>query len=232
MTIRNRKLLHELRRFIEVAAGSMVALFGTVLTIRANLGRNPWDVFYQGVALHTPLSDGQVSILASLVIVAICMAYKYYPSFGMIGGAFLDGFWLDFWLEHTEDMPAPKNLFWAIVLLVVGLVITGIGACMFMKQGLGSGPKDTLMVLSVKKFNTSVAVVKLALEGGVCLIGWLLDGHVGIGTVLSVALIGVITEAVFKIGRYDVKAVHQENLLETARNLRNIWNGKENGENE
>lgn len=205
-----------------ILLGSPIALFGTVLTIRANLGRSPWDVFYQGVSLHTPFTVGQISIAVSLMIILFCLIMREYPSVGMLVGAVIDGFWLDFWMENTGFLPRPENIWGSAAMILVGLVFLAIGTCFFMKQGLGSGPKDTMMFIMVTRWNLSVAVVKLVIEGGVCLIGWLLGGSVGLGTVISVVCLGYITQIVFKIGRYDMKAVKQENIVETLKNLSNL----------
>ncbi len=60
-----------------------------------------------------------------------------------------------------------------------------------------------------------VGACRLLVELLVTLIGWLLGGMVGIGTVISFVGIGVCVQIVFGVFKFDVTAVRHETLRDT-----------------
>ncbi|HUS60625.1 MAG TPA: hypothetical protein VMY34_00420, partial [Acidimicrobiales bacterium] len=59
------ELLHRVPRLL---VGLVMFGVGVALMVRANLGLSPWDVFHQGVARHTGLGLGTVTILTGFVV--------------------------------------------------------------------------------------------------------------------------------------------------------------------
>jgi len=94
--------------------------------------------------------------------------------------------------------------------LVAGIVLNGIATGAYIGAGLGPGPRDGLMV-GLARGGRSVRVVRTAIEASVLVIGWLLGGTVGIGTVLYAVTIGPIVHRTLpafsrdprRIGRRD-----------------------------
>jgi len=58
-----------LKRISSLLFGLILFALGIVITIKANIGYAPWDVFHAGFALTTGLSIGAVSIIVGLVII-------------------------------------------------------------------------------------------------------------------------------------------------------------------
>jgi uncharacterized membrane protein YczE len=75
------------------------------------------------------------------------------------------------------------------VLLIGGIIGSGIATGLYIGARLGPGPRDGLMTgLAARGY--SLRVVRTALEVAVLAIGWLMGGTVGIGTVLFAVAIG------------------------------------------
>ena len=51
--------------------GLFLFALGIVMTINANLGVAPWDVFHQGLSLTTNITMGSASIVVGVIIVLI-----------------------------------------------------------------------------------------------------------------------------------------------------------------
>lgn len=58
------------------------------------------------------------------------------------------------------------------------------------------------------------------LEGCALLVGWVLGGVVGVGTIILVCLSGPVMQLIFKIFKFDVRELRHETIPETVANIR------------
>jgi uncharacterized membrane protein YczE len=86
-------------------------------------------------------------------------------------------------------LPSPDHVVWRLLFLAVGLVTTGIGSGLYIGAGLGSGPRDGIM-MGLSQRGVSVRVARTALEVTVVALGFALGGRVGIGTLAFALCIG------------------------------------------
>jgi uncharacterized protein len=84
-----------------------------------------------------------------------------------------------------------------IALLTLGLVCFGIGSAFYIGANLGAGPRDSLMLVGSRRTGIRIGAVRAMLEISVLLVGFLLGGTVGLGTLAFAALIGPSVEASF-----------------------------------
>ena len=175
-------------RFVQLIAG--LVLFGAslALLVRSELGLDPWDVFHQGLSVATGLSIGTCTIVAGVVVLLLWIPLRQRPGIGTVANVVLVGLALDgvlFMIPPTGDLV----LRW--IYLVTGVVLNGIATGAYIGAGLGPGPRDGLMV-GFSRGGRSLRVVRTAIEVSVLIVGWLLGGTVGIGTVLFALTIGPI----------------------------------------
>lgn len=64
------------------------------------------------------------------------------------------------------------------------------GVGIYVSPNLGAGPRDSLMLLLVDKLGWSLRTARTTIEAIVTLVGFLLGGPVGIGTLFVVLFIG------------------------------------------
>jgi uncharacterized membrane protein YczE len=76
------------------------------------------------------------------------------------------------------------------VLALVGVLVTGFGAAIYLIANLGPGPRDGLMTGLQAVTDQPIALVRTCLEVTVVTIGWALGGTFGLGTVLFALGIG------------------------------------------
>lgn len=172
-------------RFVQLIAG--LVLFGAslALLVRSRLGLDPWDVFHQGLSVTTGLTIGTCTIAAGVVVLLLWIPLRQRPGAGTVANVVLVGLALDAVLAlipETDDLA----LRWTY--LVGGIIVNGIATGAYIGAGLGPGPRDGLMV----GLTRSIRVVRTAIEVSVLVVGWLLGGTVGVGTLLYALTIGPI----------------------------------------
>jgi uncharacterized membrane protein YczE len=176
------------RRLVQLFAG--LVLFGAslALLVRSELGLDPWDVFHQGLSIASGLSIGVCTIAAGVVVLLLWFPLRQRPGIGTVANVIVIGLALDAVLLVLPTTTDPA-LRWTY--LVVGIVLNGIATGLYIGAGLGPGPRDGLMV-GLARGGRSIRVVRTAIEVAVLVVGWLLGGTVGIGTVLFALTIGPI----------------------------------------
>jgi uncharacterized membrane protein YczE len=176
------------RRLPRLLAGILVLGVGITFTIQAELGVSPYDVLHQGLADITGLSFGTVVVLLGLVILIVWIPLGQRFGIGTILNTLTVGFVVDAGLRIV-DVPAHDALRWTM--LLAGIVITSFGMALYIGAGLGPGPRDGLMTgIAAKGY--PLWIVRTVLELTALVIGWILGGDVGVGTVLFAFGIGPI----------------------------------------
>ena len=185
-------------RLLSMITGLTLFAIGIVLTIRANIGYAPWDVFHAGLVNKTGLSFGTISIIVGLVILIIVTILKEKLGLGTVCNIVLIGILLDiiFWIDIV---PLAVNEITGTIMLLFGLFSIALGSYFYIKSGFGVGPRDNLMVVLVRKTKLPAGLCRSILELVVTVTGWLLGGMVGFGTIISVIAIGFFIQIVFRI---------------------------------
>ncbi|MCR5229628.1 MAG: hypothetical protein K6D03_05840 [Solobacterium sp.] len=193
--------------------------FGIYLTIRANLGAAPWDVLSLGLSKTLGILYGTASITVSLTILMIDILLKEPIGIAMFIDAFVVGKSVDFF-NRLNIVPECSSWLTGIPVMLIGLVILAYTQYTYMLASLGCGPRDTLLVgLAKRTGRVPIGAVSIALLSSATLIGWLLGGPVGIGTLICAFLAGPIMQAAFRSVHFDATGVKHQRLAETVKTL-------------
>jgi uncharacterized membrane protein YczE len=167
-------------------------LFGLALAVlvEADLGLDPWTVFHQGVSERVGLSLGTISVISSLLVLALWIPLGERPGLGTIANALIVGPALDL---GVATIPAPHALVLRLAYVVVAIAGIAVATGLYVGAGWGPGPRDGLMT-GMAKHGVPVAVTRATVELTVLIAGWLLGGTVGIATVLFAATIGPLVK--------------------------------------
>jgi uncharacterized membrane protein YczE len=188
------------RRSIQLLGGLLLYGLSAGMLIEAKLGIDPWDVLHQGIAHHTGISIGKVTIGIGVLVLLGWIPLKQRPGLGTIANAIVIGVAMDFALDL---LPQPDEIAVRAVFMVVGVGLSGLATGLYIGAGMGPGPRDGLMT-GIAARGHSIRVVRTGLEVTVLLLGWALGGNVGVGTVfyaLTIGPIAHITIPAFTIGR-------------------------------
>jgi uncharacterized protein len=184
MRARWRPTPHQLA---QVLIGLWLFGMGEALVVASELGNSPWTVFAEGVSKHTPLSIGGATVVISAFVLLCWVPLRELPGLGTLLNAILIGVSIDVTLSLLPHLGA-LAVRW--VALLGGIALVGLASGLYLTAALGPGPRDGLMTGLNARFGWPLAWVRTAIELSAVTIGWLLDGTVGIGSVLFALLIG------------------------------------------
>jgi len=193
-----------------------------VVTMKANLGFAPWEVFHQGVTLTIGLSIGKVSILTGLVICILVYLSGEKLGLGTILNMILIGIFMD-WILELNIIPKMHGLASGVIMMFLGLFIISFASYFYIGSGFGAGPRDSLMVAIERKTGLAVGISRGIIEGSAVVVGWFLGGPVGLGTVLAAFGISFCIQAVFSLMKFEATMVTHETLNATLQSLKSSY---------
>lgn len=167
--------------------------FGIVLVIQADLGSAPWDVLNIGLYKAIGLTIGSWSIIVGVFVLSTsAFLAKAFPKLGaflnmLLCGIFIDMYLLIPWLQTPKTLPGQ------MMMLISGIIIMAYGMAIYISANVGTGPRDSLMLIIMEKTKIKVQWIRFIMEISVLLVGWMLGGPVGIGTIIFCLTIGYIT---------------------------------------
>lgn len=207
------------RRIGRLIVGLLLYAVGIMLTINAEIGYSPWDVFHVGLATTIGVPLGITTIGVGAIIVILATVLGETVGIGTLLNMVLIGVFLDL-IIWSKLIPVATNLWVGAGMLTVGMVIIGIATYFYISSGFGAGPRDSLMVALHRKTNLPVGLCRGIIEVLVTIAGYFLGGLVGVGTILTATLIGPIIQIVFRIVHFDPRALKHERLVDTYRMIR------------
>ncbi|WP_393969549.1 membrane protein YczE [Kluyvera intermedia] len=180
-----------LRRLIQLYFGLMLYGVSTAVYVRANLGADPWNVFHLGVAGLTSVNLGVVMILTGAAVLLLWIPLRQRPGLGTISNVIVLGLAADATLAL---MPPLESLWLRGLMLGLAVILNALATGMYIGAGFGAGPRDGLMTGIHARTGWSVRWIRMAIELSVLVIGTLLGGTFGIGTVIYALAIGPLIQ--------------------------------------
>ena len=97
-----------------------------------------------------------------------------------------------------------------------------IGQFFYMRSAQCCGPRDALLVGVGKRLNKiPIGFVNVILWAVVLLLGWLLGGPVGIGTIVSTFGAGIVMQIIYSIIKFEPRKIEHEDVFKTIKRLFN-----------
>ena len=177
------------RRGVQLTAGLLLFTVSAALLVHAQLGAMPWDVLTLGIRRHTPLSFGEITLAVSGLVLAGWWPLRQRPGIGTLANFAVIGLLLDPVL-HALGLLPPLALVWRVAMLLTGVLLNALATALYIGARLGPGPRDGLMTGLVARTGWSVRVVRTSIEVTVVLVGWLLGGTLGLGTLVYALGVG------------------------------------------
>lgn len=173
--------------FVILNLGLVIFGVGDGLLVVSEFGNSPWAVFHQGLSQQLGISYGNASLLTSFAMLLLWIPLKERPGLGTICNAVVIGYatqatmWL---LGDQTSLPI------RLACLICGLGIVGLGIALYITTNLGPGPRDGIMTSLHDKTGIRVSRVRLSIEVAAMIVGWLLGGTVGVGSIFFALFIG------------------------------------------
>lgn len=188
--------------FGKLMLGLVLFGVGLWLGLVAELGVGPWDVLTGGLSQQLGMPFGRTAIGISVVVLLVGLAVRVRPGIGtllnvVVIGAVIDLLFATALLADLGDRAVAVRL----VVTLLGIACVAAGSALYLGAHLGPGPRDGLMVAIHTRTGWRVGTARAVLEGAVLVVGVLLGGPVGVGTVLFAVAIGPAVEVAFRLFR-------------------------------
>jgi uncharacterized membrane protein YczE len=190
-------------RLVRLLIGLFLYGFTMAMMVESTLGLDPWDVFHEGLTHHLPLTFGQVTIAVGAIVLLLWIPLKQMPGIGTVLNVIIIGLAADFGIAVIDQ---PHNLWLRGSLLVGGVVGNGFAGALYIGAQLGPGPRDGLWLALVRRTHRSVRFWRTTIEVTVLVVGFVLGGTVGVGTVLYALTIGPIVQFFLPLAKVNLEA--------------------------
>ncbi|WP_257424930.1 membrane protein YczE [Nocardioides carbamazepini] len=178
-------------RLVQLYVGLWLYGVSLALMVLGDIGLAPWDVLHSGFIRHVPITLGQAVVLFSFAVLVLWIPLREKPGLGTISNAIVVGVAADATLGMFD---APDHLAARIALMVGGILLCGLATALYIGAQLGRGPRDGLMTGLARRTGLSIRLVRTGIEVTVVVIGVLLGGTLGLGTVVYALTIGPIAQ--------------------------------------
>lgn len=206
------KILRVLILFI----GLVIAHFGVTLFLLADLGSDPFNVFIQGlfriissIWASPLLTHGRVHMAISFIIIIILLFVdRSYVRIGTVICMVFGGPIIDVFTKLLAPLAIGEmGLAARIAVNCVGCVILAYGMTVVITSEAGTGPNDLVAVVISDRLKKKFGVTRVVVDVCFALIGFLLGGKLGIGTVICAFLVGTVASVFMPLNRRLVERI-------------------------
>lgn len=212
-------MIYKPKQITRVVFGLFLFALGIVMTVNANLGVSPWDVFHQGLSKTFGITLGRANIITGLFIIGLDVALGQTIGWATIMNMLLIGTFIDI-LMLNNLVPVFESFVPSLIMLLMGVLIEGYGCYIYISGGMGAGPRDGLMVVLTRRTGKSVRLIKSAIEVIVVTVGIFLGGKFGVGTLIMALFGGMIFQFAFKTVNFRVNQVQHRFIQDDLKLLR------------
>lgn len=177
-------------RAFALACGSTMIGAAVSLLVMADLGLPPYDVLSSGVAAHTGLTLGRSSWLLAGLLFLLASVLGRRPSAWGIAFILANGFAVD---ASADLLNAPASMPGRVLFLAAGILVMATGVSVVLYSGITGGPFELLMRAGEDR-GVSATTVRYGLDLAVLVVGIIIGGAFGIGTMIFAALMGVVLQ--------------------------------------
>ncbi|KGM45079.1 membrane protein [Neobacillus niacini] len=185
-------------RFLFFLIGLTIMTFGVCLTIKAELGAGAWDALNVALTEWLGFTIGTWIIIDGAVLVIInSLLVKRRPEILSILTIILIGSLVDLWMFFVFESLKVSGLSLKIVTLLLGIFIIGFGAAIYLQAKFPSSPIDSFMMAIRERFRVNLMIAKTIGELIALVPALILQGPIGIGTIIITFTIGPFIQLCF-----------------------------------
>lgn len=204
------KAINLIKRLILFFVGMSIIQFGVALFLKTNIGSDTFTVFTQGLASTLDKTElrnfglvkfiagkpevtpgvANMIILVVLFTAIICIERKRI-NIGTLICVVGVGPIIDLGVKVVSLFPVDSyNYFIRALLVVFGCFIIAVGFAVLSATNVGVAPNDIVPFIIQDKTKIQYRWIRITLDAAFLIVGFLLGGKVGVGTVISMVAIG------------------------------------------
>jgi uncharacterized membrane protein YczE len=196
-----------IRRLPQSLFGQAIFAAGLSLMVVAGAGLPSWEILHQGLGKVFGITIGQAAQLSGLVVILLWIPIRQRPGLGTLSNIIAIGWVMDIVIRSLGLLGLPTDLWTsnqqplAILFTLVGTALVGLGSGIYIGSGNGPGPRDGLMTGLHRRTGRQIWQVRTAIEVVVGILGFVLGGTFGFGTIWFAFTIG--PQVQFWLARLD-----------------------------
>lgn len=224
------KAINLIKRLVLFFVGMSIIQFGVALFLKTNIGSDTFTVFTQGLAstldrtsfknffmVKWIAGSAQVTpgvanmiILVTLFVIILLIDRKRI-NIGTLICVVGVGPIIDLGVKVVSYFPVESyNYFIRALLVTFGCFIIAVGFAVLSATKVGIAPNDIVPFIIQDKTKVEYRWIRIALDAGYLIIGFLLGGKIGAGTIISMLAIGPFIQFCLPHGEKFVNLIVNE----------------------
>ncbi|MBY7740508.1 YczE/YyaS/YitT family protein [Paenibacillus polymyxa] len=180
-------------KYVFFVIGIFILSLGISFTIQSDLGTSPFDALLVGLSTNVGLTVGSWEIIMALILICCnSLLKRQRPEVLGLLTAFITGIGIDMWLFLLQDLITPELWYSKVVCFGIGLVIVGLGTATYLQTNFAPIPVDRLTIIIQELTGKNIFFSRTFIYLIFLIIAFILNGPIGIGTLLTVCIGGVL----------------------------------------
>lgn len=184
------------KRIAVYLIGLAVNALGIAFIIYSSTGAGSWDTVAIGLYRHIGFTIGICTTAIQIVVViVIAIIERKHLQYGSIIAISIRSFFLDVWtylvFNHLPILTSWELQWFIFILGTLGL---GVGSGIYLEAHFPNSPIDGLMIALHNRFHWNLNISRIIVEVIGVLLGFLLGGPVGLGTLFVTLSVGKIIQ--------------------------------------
>ena len=222
-----KKAINLIKRLVMFFVGMSIIQFGVALFLKTSIGSDSFTVFTEGLATvlnKTGLKDlsivhmitGRAEVtpgVANMIIlivlfIVILIVDRKRIKIGTLICVIGVGPIIDLGVKAVSYFPIESaNIFVKMLLVLGGCFIIAVGFSIMSESDIGVAPNDIVPFIIKDKLNCQYRWVRIAFDATFLIVGFILGGKVGIGTIIAMLAIGPFIQFCLPYGKKFVGIV-------------------------
>lgn len=225
-----KKAINLIKRLVMFFVGMSIIQFGVALFLKTSIGSDSFTVFTEGLATvlnKTGLKDlsivhmitGRAEVtpgVANMIIlivlfIGILIVDRKRIKIGTLICVIGVGPIIDLGVKAVSYFPIESaNIFVKMLLVLGGCFIIAVGFSIMSESDIGVAPNDIVPFIIKDKLNCQYRWVRIAFDATFLIVGFILGGKIGIGTIISMLAIGPFIQFCLPYGKNVVEFIINE----------------------
>lgn len=180
-------------KYVFYVLGILILTLGISFTIQSDLGTSPFDALLVGLSKSVGLTVGSWEIILAFILIGCnSLLKRQRPEVSGLLTAFITGIGIDIWLFLLKNFITPEIWLSKIVYFGIGIVVIGLGTATYLHTNFAPIPIDRLTLIIQELTRTNIFYSRTLIYLVFLIIALILNGPIGVGTLLTVCLGGLI----------------------------------------
>lgn len=183
-------------KYLFYVLGLVLLSMGIALMILSKLGTSPFDALLVGLAVNVGLTVGSWEVIVAAILIGCnALLKRQRPEMLGIVTAIIVGIGIDSWLFLLSGSITPIEYYSQTLFFGAGLLVMGIGTAIYLHTNFAPIPVDHLTLILKELTKTNLFVSRTIIYVVFLMLAVVFSGPIGVGTVLTVCLGGLILNA-------------------------------------